>query len=238
MTTTPTTRERLKLSARRLFAQRGIDGVSVRDIVLSAGQKNAASLHYYFGTKERLIRELVADGAKLIDGRRNNWLDELEAADRPIKLREIIEILVWPSTALAGEDGEEDTYLRFIAMMQMSHRDLFLDSLEGKWGSGYQRCLAHIRNLLPDLPAELLNQRFVFLSFYLTGALSGREAALAAGRPAHRFWNAESTLQNFVDTIEGLLRQKPSVITNKALSQPRSTNRLTQRRRSCSNTGR
>jgi hypothetical protein len=57
------------------------------------------------------------------------------------------------------------------------------------------------------------------MSFYLAGALSGREAALAVKRPAHRFWNAESTLQNFVDTIEGLLRQKPSVMTNKALSQ-------------------
>lgn len=213
------TRERLKLSARRLFARSGIDGVSVRDIVLSAGQKNAASLHYYFGTKERLVRELVADGAKLIDERRNRWIDELEARGRPIALRQIIEALVWPSTALAGAQGEEDTYLRFIAMMQMSHRDLFLDSLEGKWASGYQRCLDHIRALLPGLTEEVLNQRLVFMSFYLTGTLSGREAALAGTHAAHRFWSADWTLHNFVDTVEGLLRQRPSAATARALEK-------------------
>jgi AcrR family transcriptional regulator len=43
--------------------------VSVRDIVLAAGQRNSGSLRYYFGTKEDLARELVADGAKLIDKR-------------------------------------------------------------------------------------------------------------------------------------------------------------------------
>lgn len=215
------TRERLKLAARRLFAHRGIDGVSVRDIVLSAGQKNAASLHYYFGTKEQLVRELVADGAKLIDERRNRRLDELEQRRRPIALREIIEALVWPSTALAGAGGEEDTYLRFIAMMQMSHRDLFLDSLEGKWASGYRRCLDHIRALLPELSEELLNQRLVFMSFYLTSALSGREAALAGARDAHRFWSADWTLDNFVDTVEGLLRQKPSATTGRSLENAR-----------------
>jgi AcrR family transcriptional regulator len=63
------TRDLLKLAARRLFAHRGLDGVSVRDIVLAAGQRNSGSLHYYFGTKENLARELVADGAKLIDSR-------------------------------------------------------------------------------------------------------------------------------------------------------------------------
>ncbi len=220
---TPTTRDRLKLSARRLFAQRGIDGVSVRDIVVSAGQKNAASLHYYFGTKESLIRELVADGAKLINERRNRWLDELEASGRQIALREIIEVLVWPSTALAGDQGEEDTYMRFITMMQMNQRELFLDSLEGKWATGYQRCLAHIRKLLPELAPELLTQRLVFMALYLSSALSGREAALAGARGAHKFWSAPCTLHNFVDSVEGLLRQAPShaTIANLTATQDR-----------------
>ena len=73
------TRERIKKTAITLFAQRGIDGVAVRDIVLSSGQRNAASLHYYFGTKEALVRELVLDGATRINERRHAALDALEA---------------------------------------------------------------------------------------------------------------------------------------------------------------
>ena len=69
----------------------------MRDIVLAAGQRNSGSLHYYFGTKENLARELVADGAKLIDQRRNIWLDDIERAGGPRKLREIVEVPVWPS---------------------------------------------------------------------------------------------------------------------------------------------
>jgi len=57
------TREHIKLSARRLFAQRGIDGVTVREIVAASEQKNSGSLHYYFRTKDALVRELIVDTA-------------------------------------------------------------------------------------------------------------------------------------------------------------------------------
>jgi AcrR family transcriptional regulator len=220
------TRDLLKLAARRLFAHRGLDGVTVRDIVLAAGQRNSGSLHYYFGTKEELARELVADGAKLIDERRNKQLDEIERNGGPHKLRELIEILVWPSTGLAGNEGAsersggEDTYIRFITMLQMSHRQLFLDALEGKWASGYARCFAHIRHLLKGIDSELVNQRLMFTSLYLRAAMSSREAALEGGQP-HHFWSADFTMQNLIDTIEGILRPAPSKQTRASLQRSR-----------------
>jgi len=211
------TRDLLKLAARRLFAHRGLDGVSVRDIVLAAGQRNSGSLHYYFGTKQNLARELVSDGAKLIDQRRNSQLDDIERAGGPRQLREIIEVLVWPSTGLAGERGEEDTYIRFITILQMSHRQLFLDALEGRWASGYERCLAHIRRLLKDIDPLIVTQRLVFMSLYMRAAMSSREAALEAGSQSHHFWSADVTMQNLIDTIEGILRPAPSRQTRSAL---------------------
>jgi AcrR family transcriptional regulator len=60
------TRTRIKVAAQRLFAQRGIDGVSVRDIVAAAGQRNNGSLNYYFRTKEALVLELRAGTATSI----------------------------------------------------------------------------------------------------------------------------------------------------------------------------
>src|ERR1700686_5844006 len=73
------TRARLKVAAQRLFAQRGIDGVSVRDIVAAGGQRNNGSLNYYFRTKEALILELIVEGGRLIDESRNAYLDRLES---------------------------------------------------------------------------------------------------------------------------------------------------------------
>lgn len=227
------TRDLLKVAARRLFAHRGYDGVSVRDIVVAAGQRNSGSLHYYFGSKDELARELVADGARLIDERRNRILDEIEARGGPRSLREIIECLVWPSTDLAGDGShppKEDTYIRFITMLQMNHRKLFMDALEGKWASGYERALTHIRHFLRDIDPKLVNQRLILMSLYLGAAMSSREAALEGGS-SHRVWSAEATMENFIDTIEGLLRPKPSKATQDALAQRKRSGAATKRSR-------
>ncbi|UGV24363.1 TetR/AcrR family transcriptional regulator [Rhodopseudomonas boonkerdii] len=219
--TEASTRDLLKIAARRLFALRGYDGVSVRDIVLAAGQRNSGSLHYYFGSKDELARELVADGAKLIDNRRNAMLDAIEARGGPRNLREIIECLVWPSTDLAGDGSlppQEDTYIRFITMLQMSHRQMFMDALEGKWASGYERALAHLRAFMAEIDPDLVNQRLMLMSLYLRAAMSSREAALEGGA-SHRVWSAEATMENLIDTIEGMLRPKPSKATLQALAR-------------------
>lgn len=199
-------REQIKLAARRLFALRGIDGVSVREIVEASGQKNHGSLSYYFGTKEALVRELVADGAKLIDKRRNDFLDRLEAAGGPSSVREAVEALVFPSIGLSGEtDEEEDTYIRFIAMLAMNHRELFMDALEKRWNSGYLRCLDHLRRLMPDMPAAAKNQRFVFMGAYMSSVLSLREAALTDRSRPHPSWSSDDTLEHFMQTLTAML---------------------------------
>jgi AcrR family transcriptional regulator len=54
----PDTREALTRSAARLFAERGYDAVSVREIVEAAGVTKPA-LYYYFGNKEGLARAVL-----------------------------------------------------------------------------------------------------------------------------------------------------------------------------------
>jgi len=52
------THQKLLDAAEKLFAERGFDGVSVRDITGSAGV-NLGSLTYHFGTKEKLFAEII-----------------------------------------------------------------------------------------------------------------------------------------------------------------------------------
>ncbi len=197
------TRERIKLAARRLFAERGVDGVSIREIVAAAGQRNVGSLHYYFRTKEALVRELVIDGTKAIDDRRNVMLDGVARSGRPVTLRDVIEALVWPSVSPGGEESGEDTYMRFIVSLSVNHRALYVSALEGCRRSGYERCLAHIRDLLPHVPEAILDQRLVFLRIYLGAAMTARESAFNGG--GRVFWTPRSTMEHFIDTIEAML---------------------------------
>ena len=52
------TRERLLSAAEALFAEKGFDGTSIRELAARAGC-NLSLIHYYFGSKEGLLTELV-----------------------------------------------------------------------------------------------------------------------------------------------------------------------------------
>ncbi|APG62698.1 TetR family transcriptional regulator [Sphingorhabdus lutea] len=199
--------ERLKTEAQRLFANRGIDGVTVRDIAKAAGQKNPAAVGYHFGSKEALIRELIIDGAKIIDDRRNVLLDALEKEGGPDNISQIVDILIYPSVNLAAP-GETDTYNRFLHMLTMSHNDLFYDALAGCLNSGYQRCLEHLRKLMPIKSRKIQNQRFIFLESYLGAVLSARETRLNDQSRDHATWNDKSTLDHFSATISCMLEME------------------------------
>ncbi|MGE0352823.1 MAG: TetR/AcrR family transcriptional regulator [Gemmatimonadales bacterium] len=58
MITDTNTPERLLLSARRLFAARGYEGTSVRDLTRAA-RANLGAVTYHFGSKERLYHEVL-----------------------------------------------------------------------------------------------------------------------------------------------------------------------------------
>lgn len=195
-------REAIKTAARALFAQRGVDAVSVRDILAASHQKNGASLHYYFGTKETLVAELVVDGARLIDERRNAMLDAIESAGGPNNLQEIFEVLVLPATRLNASGGEGD-YLRFISTFSQQDRAAFEAIVGDGWNTGYQRCLTHIRRL-SSAGGQDLERRLVFLGLSLRAVMTAREGALAS-HPDHPFWASDDTLSEIVSSLTRLV---------------------------------
>src|SRR4051812_50018016 len=52
----PSTKEQIVLAAEALFAERGVEGVSLRQIGAAAGNGNNSAVQYHFGTKDRLVQ--------------------------------------------------------------------------------------------------------------------------------------------------------------------------------------
>jgi AcrR family transcriptional regulator len=99
------TRQRILRAAEELFALRGIDGVSLREINRAAGGANAGAVQYYFGDREGLVVAVLsrhrADEAQA----RHALLDAYELAGRP-HLRGLADALVRPVAAkLSDPDG-------------------------------------------------------------------------------------------------------------------------------------
>lgn len=205
------TRARLKEAAQRLFALRGVDGVTVQEIVSAAGQRNNASLHYHFGSKMELLKELVLDGAKLIDARRQAMVDHLED-QAGLSVRALIEALALPLLDLSDQTGQR-TYIRMIANLQMNNRTFLREALMGDtWNTGYRRCLEHLAQLLPQLPAPVLQQRLSLIGIYGSAVWAAWEAALDSEAP-NRFWGPAYTVENVIDTLQATLEVLPSPLT-------------------------
>lgn len=191
------TRDIIMREARRLFARKGIDGVSTRDIMKAAGQKNTASLSYYFGSKEKLVREIILDGAKILNERRKRLLDDIEAAGGPASAREITDVLVFSAVEMHSADLEGvDDYTRFITHIGQHHPDLFIDTLGEAHASEFTRCFRHLRRFMPEMPSPVKTQRIQFIASYMGSILSARERALEARGDDYLIWSSEASLHH------------------------------------------
>ena len=188
----------------RLFAEYGVSAVTVRQIAEAAGQRNHAAVGYHFGSKEALVRAVIAHGAQAIDGLRNAMLDAAEAAGGPDSTIAVIRLVIASSLPDAAPPWS-DCYNRFVVTLQLSHRALFMDALEGRWNSGYLRCLAHLRRLMPGRPAGEVNRRLLFMGAALGGILAARERELADVSRPHPMWGDPATLENAARALAAML---------------------------------
>jgi AcrR family transcriptional regulator len=198
------TRDRIKEAAMRLFAERGVEAVTVREIVAASGARNGGSLNYYFKSKEGLITELLADVFRVSSA---DWLDGLSKLDKnggPTCTRDIIRIIVY-APGPHFRQSRSPTATRFLASVLFTRRKMVSELLEQANFSVFSRLLAQISALNPHLPRSIMQQRLIYLSWYLVSALSAHEASLAEGRKRSRVWTDVDALANLVDAAVGLI---------------------------------
>src|SRR4051794_4076039 len=92
------TKQQLILAAETLLAERGIEGVSLREINTAAGQKNSTALQYHFGDRYGLVNAVLRKHTAGIDAARHALLDEYESAGHD-DLTALAAALVVPSAA-------------------------------------------------------------------------------------------------------------------------------------------
>jgi AcrR family transcriptional regulator len=105
-------RETIKAEALRLFAERGVDAVSVQDIATVCAMAKP-NLYAHFKSKDELVRELFAEGYRAYGQQMT------EAVAQPAPFRVKLERLVRLICALHDEDS-----LRFRFILMAQHANL------------------------------------------------------------------------------------------------------------------
>src|SRR5690606_34302091 len=108
-------REAIMDAAERLFAERGVDAVSLRTINAEAGY-SVAALHYHFATRDGLIRALLARAQPPMLERRTQMTAELSALPDP-PLEKIAQALVRPMSVGLLDRRAGASRLRFLARL-------------------------------------------------------------------------------------------------------------------------
>ena len=170
----PSTKEQIVLAAEGLFAERGIEGVSLRQIGTAAGNGNNSAVQYHFGTKERLVQAVFEYRLPRLRERRDLLLVER----RPDDLRAWVECEArW---MFEQSELEDSNYMSFVSMLtQYGRTDLF-DQLPDDLVTSTRAYHAHISSLLAHLDEPLRTHRIRRAMASLVHAAADRERAGAA----------------------------------------------------------
>lgn len=159
--------------AERLFAERGLDRVSLREVVAASGQRNLSAAQYHFGSREALVGAVVARRVWFINELRHQRLDRLEAGPGAGDPRAVIETSIGTLADVVRDQPWGADYIR-IAAQAVFNPELDVVRLVGAdaWNSLARRS-AWLRRLLPGLPEATFRERIRLVNDDITYTLAG-----------------------------------------------------------------
>lgn len=172
------------LAAERLFGERGIEAVSLREIGALAGQRNNSAVQYHFGNKQVLVGAVFEFRMSRIDRRRRAMLETFEAEGRGGDLRALLEALIEPLAESVGHADGVSWYARFLAQVVFAPGfDAFSPALAAVTG-GLATVVDRLRDHLRDVPGGVADQRLSLAVQLVVHSLADHERWLASGMAA------------------------------------------------------
>lgn len=178
------TRERILDAAEELFAVRGFEGVSVRQIMGQA-EADVSLAYYHFKSKQDLFDQVMLRRVEYLNEIRLKALDEVEQGhpDREPTVEEIIGAFTKPLLELLNDDHDKwSHYYQLIAQINNSP-DRGGELMSRYFDPLVSRFIEALKKALPDSDPLDLYWSYHFLSgaLTLTFAETGRIDNLSAG---------------------------------------------------------
>ncbi|MEM8663514.1 MAG: TetR/AcrR family transcriptional regulator [Pseudomonadota bacterium] len=194
-----TTQTAILDAAEQLFAERGYDGASIRDVAGAAGVQLHA-VGYHFGPKEALFDAVVARRAAIMTDLRQQALAIMRAAAgaAPIAIAELVRAYVSPFIHSAGHG--EPGWRNYAALMgRLANSPLGTEIIARHYDGTARAYIAEFRRTLPDADATETVDAFLHMVAAMLSicARTGRSERLAGPASRHSIAQSLETLVRF-----------------------------------------
>ncbi len=206
------TRTCLLDAAELLFAEHGIPGASLRAITRQAGA-NLAAAHYHFGSKEGLVREVLARHLGPINRERLALLDQAVAdgGGAGPSLGAVIHAFVAPVIAFGHDQPDRGRAFAQICGRAFSSPDPMLRTvLRGELREVIERFLPTFHRALPQLSREELLWRIHFMVGSMAHTMVGTDMLREVAQDDSLARDPERTARYLVRYLSHALSAPPS----------------------------
>ena len=152
-------------AAERLFAERGMDAVSIRDVT-DVAKANVAAVNYHFGSREAMMSWVMARVVGPIHEERLARLDGLERkwSGKAVPLEEIIDAIAGPVVGQASKSGlSESLFFKLVGRIFAQRADGLPQEIEAQLVHEDDRFKRAVAKALPTVAEDELAWRMHFM---------------------------------------------------------------------------
>jgi AcrR family transcriptional regulator len=214
-----TTKEALLSTAERLYAERGLDAVSMREITREAGQRNSSAFQYHFSNKQALVHAIIIRRMNEANLRRLEFLHDLELRGKLDDVRYLAAAMVEPMAAVpkSHKRWPEEYWVGFLNEVQRHPEFDLVELAKGASDLGLRRVYTLLCKQLQPLPDAVLRQRFLLAMSQVIHGLAEIDRLRQRRRRSRRHFDTERAIENLIDMIAGALSAPVSIEVTRRL---------------------
>jgi AcrR family transcriptional regulator len=188
--------------AEQLFAERGVNGVSLREIRIAAGARNTAAIQFHFGDREGLNQAILDRHMPRIASLQQEVYDAIVAAGRAADSRSLVEVLVRPTAEYLERGPSERAWVKMMSdlgrgpalevrVMAQSAPDLAL------------RVSQTLYKRIAGISSPVIAAERILLLAQCTVHLCADRARLVDAPDSPRYVPSEVFVENLIDMLTG-----------------------------------
>jgi AcrR family transcriptional regulator len=199
--TTPGTREALLEAAASLFAEKGFETVSVREVT-GLAKANVASVKYHFGSRDGLIDAVVEEMTEPVNEERMERIDQLES-EGGATARQLLEAFFDPLfSKIKGSSMCENLFVKLMGRMVGDRPYQFSDQVMAQFRTVARRYVPAFMKACPGLSPEDVFWRIHFSFGVMSNALTHRDLLEKVSEGAVNEEDLEVTMTRVLDFCE------------------------------------